>query len=70
MNATSLPRLLTPAHVADWLSLPVQQVERMSRRGQLPVITLPGGELVFDPADLMEWLQRLRAQGQEVGHED
>jgi hypothetical protein len=65
MSTRTLPDLLTPFEVARWLSLPVAQMERMARRKAIPAITLPGGELVFDPADLRAWLDG-RRQAEEV----
>jgi excisionase family DNA binding protein len=56
--STVLPALLTPVEVAEWLSVPARWVERTARRGELPAIELPGGELVFEVADLAEWLRR------------
>jgi excisionase family DNA binding protein len=58
---TLLPHLLTPADVAGWLSLPARQVKRLARRGDIPAVELPGGELVFDADDLREWLRRRKA---------
>jgi excisionase family DNA binding protein len=58
MSTTALPQLLTPMDVAAWLSLPSASVLRMARRGEIPAVELPGGELVFDAADLANWLQR------------
>jgi hypothetical protein len=66
MSTGTLPQLLTPMDVGHWLSLPTRQVERLARRGEIPSITLPGGELVFDAADLVEWIGHRKAEGQEV----
>jgi excisionase family DNA binding protein len=56
--------LLTPLDVANWLSLPTRQVNRLARNGQIPAIMLPGGELIFDKADLQSWLTSRKAAGQ------
>jgi len=61
MNTAVLPRLLTSADVADWLSLSARQVERMGRRGELPAVELPDGSLVFDAEDLAAWLEARKA---------
>jgi excisionase family DNA binding protein len=68
MDAVILPRLLTAADVADWLCLRTRQVERMARRREIPAVTLPGGELVFDAADLDDWLRGRKAAAGEVRH--
>jgi hypothetical protein len=39
-------------------------VIRLARRGKIPSIELPGGELVFDPDDLARWLDGLRDCGE------
>jgi excisionase family DNA binding protein len=71
MSTTTLPRLLIPSEVADWLAMPVRRVERLARRGELPAVTLPGGELVFDAADLDAWLSARKAPGRgEVANSD
>lgn len=58
--STPLPPLLTPQEVGDWLSLPSERVTRLARRGEIPCIELPGGELAFDPDDLARWLDARR----------
>jgi hypothetical protein len=64
MSPATLPRLLSPADVADWLNLSVRQVERMAREGQLPGIPLPDGSTVFDQQDLVGWLERRKQERQ------
>jgi hypothetical protein len=66
MDAPTLPLLLTPMDVGLWLSLSTRQVEKMARRGEIPSIKLPNGDLVFDRAELLMWLDQLRDQPQEV----
>jgi hypothetical protein len=66
MSNATLPRLLTPMDVGLWLSLPVRQVERLARRGRIPAIVLPGGELAFDAAELAAWLAQLKVGGRGV----
>jgi hypothetical protein len=60
MNPTTLPDLLTPLDVALWLSLPTREVERMARRGQVPCVELPSGDLMFERTALVGWLESLR----------
>jgi hypothetical protein len=66
MDAPALPSLLTAMDVGLWLNLPTRQIERMARRGQLPAITLPTREILFDRVELLMWLDRLRDRPQEV----
>jgi excisionase family DNA binding protein len=68
METPTLPTLLTPVDVAEWLSLSARQVERMARRGEIPALALPTGDLVFDKSELLMWLDRLRDQPPEVLH--
>jgi hypothetical protein len=63
---TPLPVMLTPLDVAAWLSLPSRRVEQMARRGEIPSVTLPTGDLVFDRAELVAWLDSLRGRPQAV----
>jgi hypothetical protein len=58
----TLPRLLIPDQVANWLCLPTRRVERMARRGEIPCITLPDDSIVFDAEELAEWLESLRGK--------
>jgi hypothetical protein len=44
--------------IGSWLYVPTGQVIRYTRQGLLPCLTLPSGELLFDPADLVRWLDR------------
>jgi hypothetical protein len=48
MGTPTLPRLLTPTQVGDWLCLSPLQVERMARRQDIPSVRLPNGDLMFD----------------------
>ena len=59
MDATILPSVMTSDDVSLWLRLPVRVVERMARRKEIPCRALPTGDLVFDAAELREWLRRL-----------
>jgi hypothetical protein len=67
--STALPSLWTPHDVALWLSIPPARVVRLARRGVLPSISLPDGEVLFDPAELAHWLEALR-KGEEARHAD
>jgi hypothetical protein len=64
---TAIPTLWTPQDVGLWLTIPTERVIRMARQGRLPCITLPDGEVVFDAAQLVAWLN---ARRQEVNCAD
>jgi hypothetical protein len=68
MSTATLPVLLSSTDVGQWLNLSPGQVERMARRGQVPSIRLPNGDLLFDRVELLQWLDHLREQPREVRH--
>jgi excisionase family DNA binding protein len=49
-------RLLTAREVAELLAVSVETVLRYARRGELPAIQLPGGQLRFREDDLDAWV--------------
>ena len=49
--------LLTQYDVADLLKIPSQRALRMAKRGLLPCVVLPGGDIRFDEYDLREWIE-------------
>jgi excisionase family DNA binding protein len=49
-------RLLTARAVAETIGVSPETVLRWTRRGELPAIRLPGGQLRYDPATIDEWL--------------
>jgi hypothetical protein len=57
----TLPVLLTAHDVGLWLTLPTSEVVRLARRGQIPCVTLPNGEVMFEPARLARWVRSLPA---------
>jgi len=48
--------LLDANDAAAILLLSARRVRAMVRGGELPHVTLPGGEIRFDPADLRDWI--------------
>ena len=48
--------LLDETDVARLLGLTPRQVQKLAKRGDLPVVRLPGDELRFDPDDLRAWV--------------
>jgi excisionase family DNA binding protein len=63
LNRPPLPKLLTVTEVGEWLLLTPRQVTRLAKRGEIPSIAVPGGDLMFEAADLIEWLATLRSGG-------
>ena len=57
-----LPELLTAHEVGLWLGQPPARVLRLAKRGAIPSLTLPGGDVVFDRAELAEWVDKLRRE--------
>ena len=57
---TTLPRLWTPQDVALWLTVPTDRVVRLARKGLIPHVLMPDGELLFDPAELATWIESHR----------
>ena len=52
--------LLTDSEAAELLRLTSRQVAKLARRGELPSVHLPGGEIRFDPDDLRQWVETLK----------
>jgi excisionase family DNA binding protein len=53
-------QLLTDSEASELLRLTPRQVAKLARRGDLPSITLPGGEVRFDPDDIRAWVDSLK----------
>jgi hypothetical protein len=64
MPTTTLPALITPQAVAEWLAEPTARVIRWAKAGKIPAVRLPSGDFLFDHAELVQWLKTLR--GREV----
>ena len=54
-NKTST--LLVPEEVDSWLRLPRGRAQRLARKGLLPAIELPDGEIRFRRCDIEELLR-------------
>ncbi len=52
--------LLTARQVAELLGVCPVTVARWTRRGTLPAIRLPSGQLRYDPEDIEAWLRQRR----------
>jgi len=55
MNAEST--LLTDGEAADLLRMLRTRLVRLAKQGRVPHVLLPDGELRFDRADLLVWIQ-------------
>jgi excisionase family DNA binding protein len=58
--------LLTDSEAAEILRLTARQVARLARRGELPSVELPGGEVRFDPDDLRAWVESRKRPAQST----
>ena len=52
----SIPELLTPSEVAEWLKVSTSTVRRMAERGELPGRRI-GNQWRFGSAALLRWLE-------------
>jgi excisionase family DNA binding protein len=52
--------LLTPDGAANMLGISSGEVRRLVAIGALPHVTLPGGQVRFDPDELAGWCHTLR----------
>ncbi len=52
--------LLTDSEAADFLRLTTRQVVHLAKRGDVPSVNLPDGELRFDADDLRQWVESLK----------
>jgi predicted site-specific integrase-resolvase len=50
-------QLLNSADAAAVLMLTPAQVRTLVRKGQLPHVALPNGEIRFDPDDIRQWVE-------------
>ncbi|MBX9681041.1 MAG: helix-turn-helix domain-containing protein, partial [Gemmataceae bacterium] len=57
---TTLPALLTDHDVAEWLQTSLRSVARLVKQRQIPFVTLPNGDVRFDPNDLASWVKSFR----------
>jgi hypothetical protein len=55
------PELLTPHDVASWLHTTSKFVLGLVRRGEIPHLLLPNGDILFERADLADWVRSFRA---------
>ena len=60
-------QLITPNEADKLLRYPQGRAKRFARRGLIPHIVLPDGEIRFDPAVLQDWLSA-RANGVGCNH--
>jgi hypothetical protein len=58
-----LPRLMTPHEIGQLLSWPPARAVRMARAGQIPHVLLPDGDILFDEADIAQWIATRKQQG-------
>jgi excisionase family DNA binding protein len=59
-------QLLTDSEASELLRLTPRQVLRLAKRGEIPAVHLPGGEIRFDPDDISRWVQAQKRPGVNV----
>lgn len=59
----AIPNYLSDVQVAARLGIPAPQLRRWAKRGTIPGLILPDGSVLFDPAELMAWLQSRSRHG-------
>ena len=64
MDATNL---LTPIEAGTLVALSASRVTRLARRGLMPAVFLPDGEIRFSQADLAEWIDAHRRPAELQG---
>ena len=63
-------QLLNPSDAAAVLMLTPAQVRTLVRRGLLPHVVFPNGEIRFDPNDIRQWVESLKRPAAEGGDHD
>lgn len=53
-------QLILDSEAAEILRMTTRQVVSLARRGDLPSIRFPNGEIRFDPTDLQRWVESLK----------
>ncbi len=61
-----MTRLITDSEAAEILALTPRHVAKLAKRGELPSVKLPGGEIRFDLDDLERWVDSHKQNGQEA----
>lgn len=60
MNAK---QILSDEEAADLLKMAPSRLKRLARAGKVPCIALPDGEVRFDQADLLRWVESHKREG-------
>lgn len=63
MNCTPL---LDADDAARLLAVTIRRVKALVRRGEIPHVTLPTGEVRFEPGELSRWLESCRQPSGEA----
>lgn len=59
-------RLLRGGDLDTMLRYPPGRSERLARKGQIPFLQLPDGQIRFDPDAITVWLNGLASESAEV----
>ena len=55
------PILIDAFDAAKLLSIPAHRVARLAKRGELPCVNLPSGDVRHSEPDLRDWVQEHRS---------
>jgi excisionase family DNA binding protein len=55
-----MSNLITEDEAAEILRLTPRRLTRMARNGDIPAVILPTGEIRFDQAELLAWVESLK----------
>jgi hypothetical protein len=61
------PLLIDNIDAGKLLSMPSTRVARLAKRGDLPCVVLPDGELRYSVDDLKTWIDHFRQPAQAEG---
>jgi excisionase family DNA binding protein len=61
--------LLIDSQIAEILMLTSRQVLKLAKRGEIPAVFLPNGEIRFDYHDVAEWIKTCKQLPKREGDE-
>ena len=70
MSTKTPPILVDNVEAGRLLDMPRQRVKRLAKRGELPCVALPDGELRYLPSDLVVWVNQHRQLPDDLATEN